>query len=467
MKRKKKELIKNTIIIFLGKFCTQFISFLLVPIYTYYLSTSDYGYVDLVQSYVALLAPLLILRFDSAIFRFLIDERENKIKQNHIINNSLLLLFVQSILFTVICLLLNQFVEIKYVYFIIICVISVSTSNLLLQLTRGLGDNLGYSIASVICGVTTVLLNSILIIIFKWNADSILLSTIIGNLLASIYLIIKNKIYKIIIHFSTDKKIFVKKIKYSIPMIFDGLSWWIVNVSDRSLISLLLGTSFNGIYAISTKFSNILQGLFGVFNMTWQESASLHIDEPDRDEFFSSVFNNTISFFSTISIIVMIIIPFIFLIMVGENYYSAYLYIPILLIGNVFNALSNVLGAVYIAKKETKKAAKTTIFCAITNLMVNLLLIKSIGLWAAAISTFLSYIVLFIYRYIDTKKYVAFKANYNLLKKYIPLILICSILYYINNIYLNVFNIIITISLLIIINMDYLKKISKRIKIRR
>ena len=70
---KNKELIKNTIIIFVGKFCTQFISFILVPIYTNYLITSDYGYIDLIQTYITLLVPILLLRFDSGIFRFLIE----------------------------------------------------------------------------------------------------------------------------------------------------------------------------------------------------------------------------------------------------------------------------------------------------------------------------------------------------------------------------------------------------------
>ena len=43
---KKKSLMKNTIIIFIGKLCTQLISFFLLPLYTSYLTTSDYGIVD-------------------------------------------------------------------------------------------------------------------------------------------------------------------------------------------------------------------------------------------------------------------------------------------------------------------------------------------------------------------------------------------------------------------------------------
>ena len=57
---KKKELAKNTFIIFIGRFCTQFVTFLLIPIYTRYLLTSDYGYVDLVQS-CFIMVPIIIL----------------------------------------------------------------------------------------------------------------------------------------------------------------------------------------------------------------------------------------------------------------------------------------------------------------------------------------------------------------------------------------------------------------------
>ena len=64
-----KEFIKNTVILFLGKFTTQFISLLLLPLFTHYLLTSDYGAVDLLQTYITLFIPILTLRIDSVAFR--------------------------------------------------------------------------------------------------------------------------------------------------------------------------------------------------------------------------------------------------------------------------------------------------------------------------------------------------------------------------------------------------------------
>ena len=72
-----KELAKNTAIISIGKICTQVVSFLLLPIYTNILSTEEYGAVDLIITYTALLLPLVTLQLEQALFRFLLDKRGN------------------------------------------------------------------------------------------------------------------------------------------------------------------------------------------------------------------------------------------------------------------------------------------------------------------------------------------------------------------------------------------------------
>ena len=77
MNVKNKELIKNSVILIVGKFCTQFITFLLLPLYTFKLSTSEYGIVDLITTYVALLVPVITFQLEMAIFRFLIDFRND------------------------------------------------------------------------------------------------------------------------------------------------------------------------------------------------------------------------------------------------------------------------------------------------------------------------------------------------------------------------------------------------------
>lgn len=456
------ELIKNTIIIFIGKFCTQFISFILIPIYTFFLNPSDYGYVDLIQTYMFLLVPIIILRFDSAIFRFLIDVRKNDQEKNKIISTSLTIIIIQALLAIILFIVFNSIFKIKYVVPMAINVIFMAFSSYFLQLTRGIGDNIGYSVASIISGITTITLNVVFLVILKCDGSSILYASAIANFICIIFLFFRNKIYKFINIKNVRKNKLKEMLKYSVPMISDGLSWWILNASDRTIISYLLNITLNGIYAVSCKFSNILSNLFQIFNMSWQESASLHINESDKDEFFSSVLNNTYKIIFSICLLIMVCMPIVFEIIIGKEYVQAYNYIPILLLGNVFNAVSNATGGVYIAMKNTKAVAKTTGMCAIINIFINVLLIKKIGLYAAALSTLLSYFVLAVYRYIDVQKYLKMKFNYKILTISIICFIFSCILYYKNNPVANSINIIFVLFFALIINkkaiIDFIKK---------
>lgn len=452
---KNKELIKNTFIIFVGKFCTQFISFLLVPIYTHYLLSEDFGYVDLVQTYISLLAPMVIVRFDSAIFRFLIDYRNDEKEKNKIISSSFYLILFQIFLLVILYSIANYFFKFQYWLGIILNIIFLSISNYLLQLTRGIGKNIDYSVACIISGIITISMNIVMIINLGYDSSSILYASSIANIFCSIYLIFKNNLYKYINIRYFNRNRLKEMLKYSLPMIPDGLSWWVVNASDRTIISFMINTAANGIYAVSSKFSNILSSIFQVFNMSWQESASLHINDNDKDEFFSNILNKSYVVFYSICILILATMPFIFYFFIGKEYIESYYYIPILLLGNMFNAFANVIGGIYIAKKETSKVAKTTIMAAFINIIINILLVSKFGLYAAAISTLISYIIVAFYRYVDVKKYIKLKVDTKIFIITIMLFIINSTLYYMNNVVLNIINLIIIIIIIIILNREY------------
>lgn len=456
------ELLKNTIIIFIGKFCTQFISLLLIPLYTRYLITSDYGYVDLIQTYISLLVPVLILRLDSSIFRYLIDERNNKKESSKIITTTLFLIIIQLLLFTVVAIICNGIFDIQYFIAIIVNTIAIALSSIFLQLVRGLGKNIDYAIASIITGVITLICNIILLIGLNCGGISILISSIIANIFCIVYLIIRGKIYKYIKRENISKYKLKEMLRYSIPMIPDGLSWWIINVSDRTIISTLINTAANGIYSVSSKFSNILSSLYQIFNMSWQESASIHINDEDKENFFTGVLNNTYKIFYSICLLLLLLMPFVFDILIGADYSSAKNYIPILLLSNLFNALANVIGGIYIAKKNTKSVSKTTLMAAVLNILLNIIFIKYIGLWAASLSTLASCLLLFIYRMIDVKKYMKLDFNYKLCFITLSIFAVGSMGYYYNNFILNFINLLLGITLTIYINKNNIQYILKK-----
>lgn len=465
---KNKELVKNTIIIFIGKFCTQFITLLLLPLYTHFLSTEDYGYIDLIQTYLTFFIPLILLKIDAGIFRFLIDARKSEEEKNKIITNGIFIMFVELIISTILFAVAVKIFSIKYSILIVMNLISLSVLTFLLQIVRGIGKNKQYSFSSIIAAIVTIVLNLIFLVGFHKNGKYVLIASLISNIICTIYLLIVNKILKNVKIKYIDKKLIKDLLKYSIPMIPNELSWWIVHVSDRTIISYALGVAANGIYSVSCKFSNILSSIFNIFNLSWQESAALHINDTDKDEFFSNVINKVFNLFICFCIGILACLPFVFELLIKDSYREAYKYVPILLLANIFSVLIGLIGSIYVAKKMTKEVAKTTMIAAIINLTIDIALIKVIGIYAAAISTLVSYMLLAIYRYIDVQKYVKVKIPIkNIVVNSIIFILVV-VLYLYNNIALNVINLLLYILYAIIVNKELLiefkKVIGKKVK---
>ena len=443
---REKDLVKNTFIVAIGKLCTQFIIFFLLPLYTYILTTSEYGTVDLITTYVNLLIPIVFFQLDQGAFRFLIDLRNNSKKTKNFINTILLTFFYKTLLFVSFGLIICLFIKTKYKYFLIANVISTGLSMLLLQISRGMGDNKTYSIGSLISGSFTIILNVVFLVFLKFRVEGMLLATFISTCLCSLYVFLKKKIYKNLDFKCYNKKIRQEIYKYTLPLIPNQLSWWIITVSDRTIISLFLGVAANGIYSAANKFSTICITLFSIFSLTWSESASLAINDKDRDIFMSKIINESLRIFISLIIGIIAFMPFVFkYFIVGEEYSSAYLQIPILLISTIFNIVVSLLGGIYVAQKDSKKIAKTSVYSAMINLLVNILLIKYIGLFAASISTLIAYLSMAIYRYYDVKKQLNIKIEKRFILSSIILLAFILIFYYLKNRYLNLLGIVLAI----------------------
>ena len=454
---KKKELAKNTIIIFAGKVSTQLISFLLLPLYTSYLVTEEYGFVDLITTYVTLIVPIITLELEMSVFRYLVDARKDKEETKKVFSNNFLILLVSLLIFAIGYLIVTCFWKFDYRFLILFDIIICTFSGNFLQIARGVGRTLDYAISCIITGVSTILLNILLIVVFRLGAFGMITAIAVANGLGALYLFIRLKMWQYVDFKKKDKKLIKEMYHYSIPLVPNGISWWIVNASDRTIITAILGTAANGIYAVSNKFPTILSSLLGIFNLSWSESAALYINSPDRDEFFSDISNTVTKLFTCLGVGMIACMPFVFPILVNSSYDEAYYYIPILVLGAVFNVIICLYSAVYIAKKMTKQVATTSILGAIINIVINIGLVHFIGLYAAALSTAISYFVMMVYRHYDLKKYMNITYEKGLLFKTICIFTFAIIIYYQRNIYLDIISLVVVVIYSVYMNKDFLK----------
>ena len=158
---KKKQLAKNTLIIFIGKVCTQLISFFLLPLYTGYLSTKEYGFVDLIQTYVTLLVPIITLELEMSIFRYLVDARGKNKETKKLISNNFLILGLGLLIFSILYIIVTSIWHINLRWLILIDIIVCTLSGNFLQVARGFGKTVDYAISCILTGLSTILCNII------------------------------------------------------------------------------------------------------------------------------------------------------------------------------------------------------------------------------------------------------------------------------------------------------------------
>lgn len=433
-----KELAKNTIIITIGKISTQFVSFFLLPLYTALLSTEEYGIVDLFNTYIQLLLPVASLMIEQGVFRYLIENIDNEKRRKELLSGSFFVIVGLCSVITILSLIIFPFLHNQYKYYLIPILVVSSFSNWALQVARGFRNITLYSVGSFITSVVTIICNVVFIAVLKCGAAGMFVATFLGNLVCVLFVCFYLKVYKYISIASAKKKSIVAMLKYSIPLIPNQLSLWIINSSDRTIVTVFLGIAANGILAISYKFSALFQTFFSMFQLSWHEVGTVHYNDSDRDSFFSETFDQVYRFFSAFCIVLMAILPFFFPLIVHSTYSEAYNTIPCYLVAALCNIIVGLLGVVYVAEKKTIEIAKSTIYSGLINVAVHLLLVKYIGLYAAAFSTLISYFSIMIYRMIDTKKYINIKYRCKTFVASGAMIVILLIPYYQENIIMRI-----------------------------
>ena len=462
---KTKTLVKNTAIIGLGTLSTKILTFLLLPLYTNILNPDDYGLIDVLMTMSSLIIPFITLEMNSGVFRFLIFfEDKEYYSYKKIVSTGVAIETMGLIITLLISLVANLFFTIPHFMAIIVYIVSLSASKLILDSTRGFSDIVAYSIANLIITLFSLCLNIVFILVFKWGAVSILIATAIGNFLGSVFLFFKEKLYKYIEKCQINKDVGRKMLKYTLPLILNTVSWWIVSAADRIIILGCIGTTANGIYAAAHKIPSIYTTLFAVFCLAWTESVA-------RNESDKIFVKRTVK----ISVNIMIYMLFgiiscsslFFNILIGDEYSGCYWHILILLIAIFFSSLSSLYGGIFSGKMDSKTIAYTTIIGAVINIIVNLGLINYIGLYAASISTTISYIVISLIRNKQVKKWYKIKLFSMKDIIFIPLGVLCAVGYYFHSNIINIITIIIIMICFIIFNRDIVNIIFIKIKNRK
>ncbi len=399
----------------------RFLSFLLLPLYVNVLSTSDYGVVANVYSYIAFFNILYGCGMEAAYFKFASSKELSSEKQifgaawlSIIATGALLSLFIITNLSSVTSFVARAGDE-SVIFYAVGILFSDSLSLIpfaALRLQKRPWNFAGVRVASI---ALNLILNLILLIKFKMGLHGVFLSGLLSSMFTTLLLlpvILKN------ISFHFDRSKLKQLLRFGTPTIPAGIAGIALQVVDRPILRALTTDTAVGIYSANYRLGIFMMLIVSMFDYAWRPFFLSNASEKNAKEIFARV---TTYFFLLMMFMFLAVSLFIDNIvrieifhrhLIHPAYWSGLPIVPIVLLAYVFTGLYVLfLPGIYIHKKTSLLPISTGIG-AVINIVMNILVIPSMGIAGAAWASLVGYGAMACSLFIITQKFYPVKYEY-------------------------------------------------------
>ncbi len=401
-----KKLAENSLVFLIANFSSKFITLLLVRLYTGVLTTAEYGIIDILYTTSNLVIPIITLSAAEAVLRFSIDDVKNR---SRIFSTGVTLLICGFVVSLVMIPILSQ-IDIFKNNILLFYLLSFSNATYIITscFIKGIGKTKIFAIGGLLLTLVHVLLNILFLVVFQWGVTGYFLASIISNFAVAFLLFVIAKLYQYIT-LRLQKSYTIQMLKYSLPLIPNSISWWLMESFNRYALTFMISESATGLYAVANKIPAIISTISGVFSQAWQLSSVDEAESKDKDSFFTEIFQlMAVVLFISTSLLMVILQP-LYRILVAPGFYEGWETAPFLLCATIFTCFSNFLGSNYVAMKKTGGVFLTTVIGAVVNIALNLALVPILGIKGSAMATAISFMITWVIRVIDTRKFVRIK----------------------------------------------------------
>ena len=397
----------NTLIFTIGKFASKILVFLMMRLYTSYLTDAQYSQADLIVQLANLLIPLACVGIGEGIFRSAAAKSGNK---EAFFTNGLFVLLVGTLGFLALSPLIGLVDRFKpWVWLIVLYVVMSNIHAVVSQYLCAVGRTKLFAGQGILNTAFVVGLNLLFLPVLKWGVVGYVLSTVLADALTTLFLVFYAKMWTAFKPKTISRQVIGPMLKFCVPLIPTTIFWWVTGVSDRYLVAEICSEAENGLYAAAYKVPTLLIYVVSIFDSAWKLSVSEDDDNPEENKkFFTQVWRmyTTLGFLGGAGLI--LLCRPLGQLLYADAFREAWVYIPVLTVATVFTAFCTFLGSAYYQSKRTMGSMLTALCGAVVNIILNLLMIPQWGGMGASVATFASYFVVFVIRLLTTRRLVAF-----------------------------------------------------------
>lgn len=411
MKQTFLKLIKHTGIYSISEIASRAVGFLLIPLYTRYLTPSDYGVLEVLFVTQAIMVIIGNQGLGSALFKFWSDTPDHK--QKALASSCLWYELVSATTVAAVGiyfsdgisrLLLGTPKHGDLFKWISISLVFNLAQLILRQILRARLESVKVCAISLLKLIIAVSLNIYLIVFMQMGLVSIVVSDVISSAVAALagFWFVRS-----FVRFHFNFREISPVIAFGLPMIGGGLSNWVLSVSDRYFLAHYSTEAELGLYSLAYKFSAVLSMvMLQPFLTTWP---SIYFDaakQPNAAEFFSRVARYFSLIFCVAGTGLVLASNIAIRVMSPPEFWPSTSVVYLLAGSVVLEGLFSIFVAVLYLEHGAKIPAVFIGTAAVFNILLNLLLIPDLGMKGAAIATLLSYLLMVLLTYhIAQRKY--------------------------------------------------------------
>ena len=342
---------------------------------------------------------LLILGITSGMFRSFFIERD-KDYQKLVVSTTFNFSFIYHLII-LICLMpfLGHISRIllgesnnKVVFFALAAMFFANMSDITMRIYRMREEAFKYVVRDISIFIVMVLLNILFVAGLKRGVLGILESRTISF---ALLFIISLPVLLIYFKPKCSLKELKSQLSFGIPFVPMNLASWVLLLSDRYFLKFYCNLTEVGLYSLGCKFGLILSLLLSKpFSLAW--GPRIYIIEKEKEA--PRIYSRILTYFFVSGVFLCLALSLfskeVIILMATPKFYDAYRVIPLICLAFFLQGMQGIFAVGLNLQRKTYFLPATYGVAAITNLILNYLLIPPMGMIGAAIATLTSYIVL-------------------------------------------------------------------------
>ncbi len=344
----------------------KFVGFFTIPIYARFLSQSDFGVLEILSVFMAILPYITTFQLESSLLRLFFEKKINLDKKK-LFSTGLFGIIPVSIILSLFLIGFSEFFSellLKSDTYSLIFIIVVSElvfKNIIgyctviyrVEFNRKIYTqfNLSYVILNAFLGILTV-------VVFNYGIMGLLISRLAVSIIYSIIAFTSTRKY-FTLYFSIQQ--IKEMLTYGLPLLPEVFARWGQKYLSRIFIVIFFSLEQMGVFAITAKVLLPLILLTGSLKMAWHPYSFDHFEEKGSSDLFNDFFN----LFSLIGTLIVVFLIFfgkdLLVLFASDKFISGGELIGVLAIAFILNGMSDLISSGILIRKKNMLLAYASI----------------------------------------------------------------------------------------------------------